>query len=106
MGKFLITGSYSVQGAKGVLAEGGTARVKAVEQLLASVGGHVESFYFAFGGNDFYITVDAPDNAAVAAASLTAAAAGGADTQTIVLLTAEEVDAAAKLSPTYRAPGQ
>ena len=33
------------------------------------------------------------------------AAAGGARPRTIVLLTPEEVDAAMKLTPTYRAPG-
>ncbi len=105
MPKYLITGSYTVQGANGVLAEGGSGRVAAVSKLIASLGGTVESFYFGFGGDDFYVTVDLPSNTAAAAGATAVAAAGGARPRTIVLLTPEEVDAAMKLTPTYRAPG-
>jgi len=103
--KYLITGSYTIQGAKGVLAEGGSARVAAVEKTATSVGGRLESFYFGFGGDDFYVTVDLSGNAAAAAVAMTVAAAGGVSARTVVLLTPEEVDAAMKLSPAYRAPG-
>ena len=105
MPKYLITGSYTIQGAKGVLAEGGSARVAAVEKTATSVGGRLESFYFGFGGDDFYVTVDLSGNAAAAAVAMTVAAAGGVSARTVVLLTPEEVDAAMKLSPAYRAPG-
>lgn len=105
MARYLITGSYTSQGAKGVLAEGGSGRVAAVTKLLESVGGRVESFDFAFGSEDFYVLVEAPSAEAVAAASVLVGASGGAETRVIVLLTAEQLDAAAKLSPTYRAPG-
>ena len=105
MPKYLITGSYTVQGANGVLAEGGSGRVAAVNKLIASLGGTVESFYFSFGGDDFYITVDLPGNTAAAAGAMAVAAAGGASARTVVLLTPEEVDAAMKLTPSYRAPG-
>ena len=91
--------------AKGVMAEGGSGRVAAVTKLVDSLGGTVESFYFGFGGDDFYVTVDVPSNAAAAAAAMAVAASGGASPRTIVLLTPEEVDAAMKLSPDYRAPG-
>ena len=47
VGKYLITGSYTAQGAKGVLAEGGSGRVTAVRQLIESAGGRLEAFYFA-----------------------------------------------------------
>jgi hypothetical protein len=57
------------------------------------------------GGDDFFVTVDLPGNAAAAAVAMTVAAAGGATARTIVLLTPDEVDAAMKLSPSYRAPG-
>lgn len=105
MPKYLITGSYTVEGAKGVIAEGGSGRLAAVTALIRSLGGTVESFYFGFGGDDFYVTVDVPSNVAAAAGTLTVAAAGGARARVIVLLTPDEVDAAAKLSPSYRAPG-
>ena len=105
MPKYLFTGSYTVQGSKGVMAEGGSARVAAVTKLMESLGGTLESFYFGFGSDDFYITADMPSNAAAAAVGLSVAAAGGATSRTIVLVTPEEVDDAVKLSPNYRAPG-
>ncbi len=105
MPKYLITGSYTMAGARGVQAEGGSARVAAVKKLITSLGGKVESFYFAFGGDDFYVTVDLPSNTAAAAGAMAVAAAGGANPRTIVLLTPDEADAAMKLTPTYRAPG-
>ena len=105
MPKYLITGSYSPSGIKGVLAEGGSARRAAVEKLASSVGGKLEAFYFGFGSDDFYVTLDLPGNEAAAAASLIVGAAGGASSRVGVLLTPEQVDAAVKLSPSYRAPG-
>jgi uncharacterized protein with GYD domain len=105
MPKYLITGSYTRDGIKGVLAEGGRGRRDAVAKVAESLGGSLDSFYFAVGGDDFYVTVDLPGNEAAAAAAMTVAAAGGASARTIVLLTPEEVDAATKLSPSYRAPG-
>ena len=38
MPKYMVQGSYSVDGMKGVLAEGGTARVKEVRQLIEASG--------------------------------------------------------------------
>jgi uncharacterized protein with GYD domain len=105
MPKYLFTGSYTADGAGGVLKEGGTGRRAATEQLITSLGGTVEAYYFAFGSDDFYLIADLPSNAAAAAGALTAGASGAITTRTIVLLTPEEVDAATKLSPSYRRPG-
>lgn len=105
MPKYLITGSYTAEGAKGVLKEGGSARRAATEKLVTSVGGKLEAYYFAFGNDDFYLIADLPSNTAAAAAALTAGASGAVQTRTIVLITPEEADAATKLSPTYRPPG-
>jgi uncharacterized protein with GYD domain len=104
--KYLFTGSYTIEGGRGLLAEGGSGRREAAEKLAASVGGTVESFHFAFGGDDFVIIANLPDNAAAAALALTASASGAVDVRTVVLLTPEEVDVATKLSPAYRAPGR
>src|SRR5437773_2446877 len=106
MAKYLIKASYSAEGARGLLQEGGSKRRAAAEQALQSAGGKVEAFYFAFGDTDAYVLVDAPDHAAVSAASLAISATGAVHTQTVVLLTPEEIDAAAKKSVTYRAPGR
>jgi len=104
--KYLFTGSFAVDGARGILAEGGSSRRAAVEKLFASVGGTLESYYFAFGSDDFYIVGDLPGNAAAASAALTTSASGTVHSRTVVLLTPEDVDAASKLSPTYRPPGR
>ena len=104
MPKYLFIGSYTAEGARGVLKEGGTGRRGAVLDLMASLGGKVEGYYFAFGSDDVYIIVDLPSQAAAAAASLAVAASDAASLRTVVLLTPEELDAAIKLPATYRAP--
>ena len=105
MAKYMITGSYTLDGTKGLLAEGGSARRAVAEKLINSLGGKVEAYYFAFGGDDFVLIADLPGNAEAAAGALTASAAGGVRVRTTVLLTPEEIDRATKLSPAYRAPG-
>ncbi|MGD8485106.1 MAG: GYD domain-containing protein [Chloroflexota bacterium] len=105
MAKYLFTGSYTSDGARGVLTEGGTRRREVAEQLIASLGGAVEAYYFGFGSDDFYLIADLPDHAASAAGAMTASASGAMQVRTTVLLTPEELDAATKLSPSFRAPG-
>ena len=105
MAKYLFHGSYTQAGIQGVLKDGGTGRRKAVDALAASVGGSVESMYWAFGKDDFYVIADLPDHAAAAALAATTGAAGAVSISTVVLLTAGDVDAAIKLHPNYRAPG-
>ncbi|MDQ1402871.1 MAG: hypothetical protein QOG03_1187 [Actinomycetota bacterium] len=106
MAKYLILASYTPEGMKGVIAKGGTARQDAVAKMLADVGGTLESFYFAFGGDDAYVTADVPDNVAAAAIGMAVGASGGASCKTIVLLTPEEIDRAAKTGVNYQAPGK
>ena len=105
MPKYLIEGSYSAQGAEGVRSKGGSSRRDAVAEMVSGLGGEVESFYFAFGASDVYVTVDLPDNEAAAAVALAVNAAGAVAIKTVVLLTPEEVDAAAERSVGYRQPG-
>ena len=105
MPKYLIEASYTLDGVKGVQSAGGSSRRDAVAKVAESVGGSMESFYFAFGDHDVYTVVDLPDNEAAAAVAITVNAAGGAAVRTTVLLTPEEVDSAAKQSVEYRPPG-
>jgi uncharacterized protein with GYD domain len=103
--KYLIIGRYTAEGARGLLKEGGARRREAAEQVMSSVGGSIESMYWGFGDDDFYIVADAPSPAAVAAAALTVGASGTLKVRTVVLLTAEDLDAAAKTSVTFRPAG-
>ena len=105
MPKFLIQASYTQDGAKGLQSAGGTSRRDAVASVAESVGGSLESFHFAFGDSDAYVIVDLPDNESAAAVALTVNASGGATTKTVVLLSPDVVDAAAKRSVDYRPPG-
>ena len=105
MPKFLFRASYSAAGAAGVLLDGGTKRLKAVDTLIGSVGGKVEVAYWAMGVDDFLMIADLPDTASAAAASLTVGASGAASVTTSELLTAADVDAIAKRRVVYRPPG-
>ena len=74
--------------------------------MVESLGGTLESYYFAFGDNDFYVIVEVPDNLSAAAGSLVANASGTVKVKTIVLLTPEEIDKVTKMTVEYRPPGQ
>jgi len=106
MGKYLFEAQYTTEGAKGVAKEGGSARRAAVEKSFASIGGRLETFYFAFGGSDAFVIADLPDNVSAAAMALAVNQSGMATTKTVVLLTPEEMDAAGKKSVSYRPPGR
>ncbi|MDQ7859169.1 MAG: GYD domain-containing protein [Armatimonadota bacterium] len=106
MPKYLFQGSYTLEGVKGLLKDGGSRRRAAAQHAVESVGGKVEAFYFTFGKDDVVLLLDAPDNVSVAAVSLAVAAAGGFAGRTTVLLTPEEIDQATKKAVSYRAPGQ
>jgi uncharacterized protein with GYD domain len=105
MPKFLVQASYTKDGFAGVMGKGGSSRRDAVAQMASELGGEMESFHFAFGDHDAYVIVDLPDNEAAAAVAMAVGASGGAETRTVVLLTADQVDEAAKRSVNYRAPG-
>jgi uncharacterized protein with GYD domain len=62
--------------------------------------------YFAFGKSDAIVIVDIPDPASMAAAALAISASGSVTSRTTVLLTAADVDAAARKTPAYTPPGR
>ncbi|HVL52788.1 MAG TPA: GYD domain-containing protein [Vitreimonas sp.] len=105
MPKYLLIGGYTADGAKGLLKDGGSKRRQAAQEVVGSTGGTLESIYWAFGEDDFYVIADFPDHAAASAASLKVGSSGAIRIRTVVLLTAEDLDAAKELSPTYRPPG-
>jgi uncharacterized protein with GYD domain len=106
MPKYLIQLSYTAEGAKGLLKDGGSARRKAAADALAQFNGKLEAFYFAFGADDAALIVDVPDHETMAAISLTVSATGTIRTRATVLLTPEQIDEAARKHVAYRAPGQ
>lgn len=105
MPKYLIQVNYTAEGARGLHKDGGTKRREVAQNAAKSLGGHVESFYFAFGTHDVVCLVDMPDAISMAALSMAVAESGAAETVTTVLLTVEDLDHAAGKHSAYRKPG-
>ena len=101
MAKYMICGSYTAKGKKGLIKDGGVKRRSIVEKLISEQGGKVESFNFAFGAHDLYVIVDFPDNIHIAALSLDVGAGEALDFQTVVLITPEELDVAISKGSNY-----
>jgi uncharacterized protein with GYD domain len=106
MPKYLVTASYTAEGTRGLMKDGGTKRVQVVRELLREAGATLESLYFALGDHDVYIVFDAPDAVAVTAIALATNSTGAVRVNTTMLLTPEEVDAAAKRTVHYTPPGR
>ena len=106
MPKYLAHASYTVEGLKGLLKDGGTKRREVIEQLAKGLGGTLEAFYYAFGDDDVFAILDFPDNVSARAVSMAINATGGATVKTTVLITPEEVDQATTKTVDYRPPGQ
>ena len=105
MPKYMVQVTYTVEGVKGLVRDGGSKRRAVVEKLISGAGGKLDGVYFAFGDTDVIVIADLPDNATAAAVSLTVGSTGAVRCRTTPLLTAEEVDAACKKQLGYTAPG-
>lgn len=105
MPKFMVKASYNADGVRGLAKEGGTGRRAAVQKVIESLGGRLESFYFAYGEHDAFVIADLPDASAGLALSLAVNATGSVRVSTVPLITPEDMDAACKKSVSYKAPG-
>ena len=105
MKKYLIRGKYNAEGNRGLLQEGGSGRQRAIEHMLTTMSGRVEAFYYGLGQNDVYLIVELPEEVAAAAVTFRVNAAGLVRISLTPLLTPAEMDEAAKMSVSYRAPG-
>jgi uncharacterized protein with GYD domain len=106
MPRFLWEVTYSSAGAGGLLAEGGSARRDAITRMVESIGGTVESCYFALGARDLFVIGTVPDEEAAAVLAIQTAASGAARSQSVPLLTPEQVDEAVHRTAEYRPPGK
>lgn len=105
MSKYLFYGSYTPDGFKGLMEEGGSKRIAAAKKALGSVGGSLEAFYFSFGEQDFYIIVNLPDNVTATAVTFAGNVSGTFRIQGIPLLSAEEMDQVVGKKVDFDAPG-
>ena len=105
MPKFMVEASYTNEGAKGVMKDGGSGRRAAVQKAVEALGGKVDAFYFAFGRADAIVILDLPDTVTAVALSLAVNTSAAVRATTTPLISIEEMDAASKKSVSYRAPG-
>ncbi len=105
MTKYLVTASYTADGAKGLLKDGGSKRLKAASDAIQKVGGRIEAFYYTFGDHDAVIIAEFPDAVSATALSVTIAASGAVRLSTVPLLTVQDMDEACKKHPSYVPPG-
>jgi uncharacterized protein with GYD domain len=106
MPKYLYHGSYTDKGLKGLMKDGGSKRMEITKKAIESLGGEMEAYYFALGGNDFFIIVDVPDNIKAITGSLVANASGMVKVNITALVSPEEVDLAVKQTMDWRPPGE
>ena len=105
MAKYMLRTNYTQAGVSGLIPEGGTRREAALRETVESVGGTLEGFHYALGDCDLYLIVELPDAAAATALALNISAAGGLTVSTTPLMSAEDLDIAARTKVEYRAPG-
>lgn len=98
--------TYAQAGIKGLIQDGGSKRKAAVKQMVEAAGGKLHAFYFAYGDADVVLIAEYPDNATAASVAVAVGGSGAISSfRSMVLIAPEEMDAAAKKSVAYRAPG-
>jgi len=107
MPHYLIQGSYTAEGAKGLISEGGSSRAAEASNLISALGGSVECLYFVWGDDDIVAICEMPDDSAAAAASLAVSASDKVKVRLTPLIAPATIDAAGEkaTSATYRPPG-
>jgi len=105
MPKYLFEASYTAEGAKGLLKDGGSGRRTAVEQLVQGLGSKVEAVCFSFGDVDASVIADVSAAVSAVAGSLAANTTGVMHVKPTVLSTSEETDQAVQKTIKLRAPG-
>jgi len=106
MPKFLVKTVYKTKGARGLVKDGGSGRRATVKQLVESMGGKLESFYYMYGETDAIVIVDLPDASTAIGLSLAVNSSSAVKISLHPLLTPEDIDAGTKKVPSYRAPGE
>ncbi len=105
MPHFLIKGSYTADGLRGLAKDKASGREAAVKASLDGLGGKLISVYYALGEEDVFVICECPDHVSAAALALAASSSGLIKTKTIPLMTVAETDKALTMNTKYRAPG-
>lgn len=105
MARFMFKVRYTKDGMQGVMKEGAVSRRTFIEKMAEEMGGSIASFDFAFGDTDVFVITEMPDQITAASVATAISASGAVNIETVVLLSAEDVDQAIAKHAPYRAPG-
>lgn len=105
MPKFLVKGSYTAEGMKGLQKDKASGREKAITAACKALGGKMDGIWYALGDADVFVVVDLPDHVAMVSLAVAVGATGLVSTRTVPLLTVAEMDKALGGGTKYRPPG-
>ena len=108
MPKFLMQATFSPDGVKNLIEQGGTKREEQLQGLARSLGGSLEAVYFSPQRNEGFVILDLPDGQRInLAGTLMAVNAGGfVQIKAQPVLTARELDGAVEKARSVRVPGK
>ena len=102
----MYSGSYTKEGAAGLLREGGKARKEEAERITEAMGGSMEAYYWSYGEMDFFMIVDVPQAMAIKF-SLHVGASGVFNGKLTPIITVEDMEEATSTElPSMRLPGE
>ncbi len=105
MPKFLIKGSYTAAGLKGLQKDKASGREKSIAAACKALGGKLDALYYALGDDDVFAVVDMPSHVHMSSLCDAVGASGMVSTRTVPLLTVAEMDKALGEGTKYRPPG-
>ncbi|WP_446209643.1 GYD domain-containing protein [Micromonospora sp. IBSANI012] len=106
MAKFLLKSTYTIEGLKGLVNDGGTKRAEVVRKMIEEAGGRMESMHFAFAEDDTYVLCELPDQKTATGLAVAIGATGSVSVRITPVLTPAEVDEVTRMESTYTPPGR
>ena len=91
MPEYLVQFSYASRSIKGLVEEPDVDHAGQASAMLASIGGRLLGYWYAFGAFDGVVLMEAPDNSAAASVAMTIGGTGEVSRlETTVLLNTDE----------------
>ena len=109
MPQFLVQFTYASRSIKALVEEPEVDHAAQASKMVASLGGKLLGYWYAFGEFDGMVLIEAPDPTTVAAVSMAIGGTGEVSRiQTTVLMTMEEARAASRKAgaATHLPPGE
>jgi len=106
--KFLMQATFSTDGVKNLIEQGGTKREQQLQGLARSLGGSLEAVYFSPHRNEGFVIFDLPEGQRInLAGTVMAVNAGGfVQVKAQPVLTAKELDSAVEKARSVKVPGK